>query len=60
MASDLINMRVELERDLDTELRKIARTEERSKRHMARLLLKRVVRVWREEPEKLRQLQIIH
>lgn len=60
MGRELINTRVELDRETDTDLRKIAKAEMRtSKRGMAAVLLTRVTRAWRDNPDSLRALKLV-
>jgi hypothetical protein len=59
MTREVINTRVELDREVDTEVRKIARKEARSKRQMMAMFAIRICRLERERPAELRQLGLI-
>jgi hypothetical protein len=60
MLRDLVSTRIELDRQSDTDIRKIMRAEQRkSKREMAAVLLTRVARIWAERPEALREAGVI-
>ena len=59
MGRELINTRIELDREIDMEVRKIAHMEVRSKRQMIALFAIRICRLERERPAELRQLGLI-
>jgi hypothetical protein len=59
MRRDLVSTRIELDRQSDVDLRLIGRLEERSKRQMGRVLLRRVVHLWKTNPSALTTLQLI-
>jgi hypothetical protein len=59
MTHDRISTRVELDREVDLEVRKLARDQTRSKRQLLAVVTKGVVRVWRENPDALKALRII-
>jgi hypothetical protein len=59
MIRERVRFGVDLDRETDAEIRKLAVMEERSKRNFHSVLLARVVRVWKATPEKLRELKLI-
>ena len=60
MARDVVSTRIELDRETDMEIRKIARSEHRtSKRSMAAVILTRVARAWRDDPDSLKRLNLV-
>ena len=59
MARDMINTRVELDRETDSDVRKIAKSERRSKREWLAILTNRVVRHHKRNPDRLRELGLI-
>jgi predicted ATPase with chaperone activity len=60
MGRDLINIRVELDRESDSDLHRWAKEEERSKRLHAKVILRRILQVRRQNPDLLRQLGLAH
>jgi len=60
MARDVINTRVELDRETDSCIRKMSSAEMRnSKKEMATVILTRVARLFRDNPDSLKQLRIL-
>lgn len=60
MVKDRVRFGVDLDRKTDGEFAEIASSVEgRPKIDLHRVLIKRVVRLWKEQPEKLEQLGII-
>lgn len=58
MAKDSIKIGVDADRETDAELRKWANSEGRSKRRHAEVVLRRVAKIRRENPAKLKELGI--
>lgn len=56
MAKDTIRNGVDLDRETDGLLTQWAKQEERSKRLQTRVIVRRVVRAWKERPELLKPL----
>ncbi len=50
---------VELDRETDAAIQKLAAMERRSKRNFHSVLMGRVARLWKESPEELRKLHLI-
>lgn len=59
MARERVRFGVDLDRETDATIRKIAESEERSKRNMHAVLMRRIARLWQEKPEALRQLELV-
>jgi mevalonate pyrophosphate decarboxylase len=59
MARERIRFGVDLDRKTDGDFQEIARAEQRSKRNMHAVLIQRIVRLWKENPEQLRQLRLV-
>lgn len=61
MKRDLVKTGVELERELDLDLKRWARADERSKRVQVRRIIRCVIQVWKRDPnsEALRALGLI-
>lgn len=60
MGKELINIRIELDRRDDGELARMAKLAERSKRLQARHVLRKVIEVWKSNPDVLRQIGITY
>lgn len=50
---------IDLDREIDSEIKKLARLEQRSKRNMHAVLLTRLIRLWKETPDRLKELGLI-
>lgn len=59
MARERVKFGVDLDRETDVEIKKLADQEHRSKRNFHSVLMSRVVRLWKENPERLRELRLI-
>jgi hypothetical protein len=59
MVRGTVRFGVEVERELDVEFQKLAEAERRSKRNMHQVVLRRLVRLWKEKPDEMRRLQLI-
>lgn len=59
MAKGLIRFGVELDRETDTEVKKLADVEDRSKRNFNSVVLRRIARLWRENPDLLIEHRIV-
>lgn len=53
MAKSSIRFGVELDRETDTEVSNLAKVEDRSKRNFNSVILRRVARLWKDNPELL-------
>jgi hypothetical protein len=54
-----VRFSVDLDRETDAEVKKLAQLERRSKRNFHAVLLWRLVREWRKNPDRLRDLKLI-
>jgi hypothetical protein len=59
MARGMVRFGVELERELDVEFKKLADLEDRSKCNMHKVMVRRVIHLWKTNPDALQQLRII-
>jgi len=59
MGKEMIRNGVDLDRETDGLLTQWARQEERSKRLQTRVIVRRVVRAWKERPEVLKPLGLV-
>ena len=59
MSRDRVRFGVDVARETDMEVKKLACLEGRSKRNFHGVLLGRLVRLWKEQPERLRELGLI-
>ena len=59
MKLDRVRFGVDVARETDMEVRKLACLEGRSKRNFHSVLLNRLVRLWKEKPDELRELGLI-
>lgn len=60
MGKELINIRIEIDRRNDADLARWAKEEERSKRLQAGRIVRKVVELWKDSPDVLRQLGLIN
>jgi hypothetical protein len=59
MNAERIRFGVDVDRKLDSAIKDLADIEHRSKRNMHQVLLRRIVDLWKSDPEKLKQIQLI-
>jgi hypothetical protein len=59
MTREQVIFGVALDRETDSTIKKLAAMERRSKRNFHAVLMGRVARMWRENPEDLRKLRLI-
>lgn len=59
MSSTKVRFGVEIDRDVDAGIQRIAVIEERSKKKQHAVFMRRIVELWREAPEKLKELRFI-
>lgn len=59
MARERVKFGVDLDRETDAEIKKLAQFERRSKRNFHAVLMTRVSRMWKETPERLLELKLI-
>ncbi len=59
MKNERVIFGVDLDRETDSAIQKLAAMERRSKRNFHSVLMGRVARLWKERPEELRKLQLI-
>jgi hypothetical protein len=59
MNAERIRFGVDVDRKLDSAIKDLAEIEHRSKRNMHQVLLRRIVDLWKSDPEKLKQIQLI-
>jgi hypothetical protein len=59
MNAERIRFGVDVDRKLDSAIKDLDEIEHRSKRNMHQVLLRRIVDLWKSDPEKLKQIQLI-
>lgn len=59
VSDERVRFGVELDRETDAGMRKLAENESRSKRNFHATLCKRLIRIWKDSPDTLRQLGLI-
>jgi hypothetical protein len=59
MTREQVIFGVALDRKTDSAIKELAATERRSKRNFHAVLMGRVARLWREQPDELRRLKLI-
>jgi len=59
MTRDRIRFGVELDRESDAAIQKLASVERRSKRNFHSVLMHRIARLWKEQPDELRRLKLV-
>jgi hypothetical protein len=59
MARERVRFGVDVDRELDAEIKKLAQRERRSKRNFHACVLSRIVRLWKENPDQLLALKLI-
>lgn len=59
MVRQRVKFGVDLDRETDAEIQKLAQLEQRSKRNFHAVLMTRVSRLWKEKPDLLRELKLI-
>ncbi len=59
MERERVRFGVDVDRETDAEIKKLARRENRSKRNFHAVLLSRIVRTWRENPAALQSLKLV-
>lgn len=59
MAQERVIFGVALDRETDSSIQKLAVLERRSKRNFHAVLMGRVARIWKENPDELRRLKLI-
>lgn len=59
MARERVRFGIDLDRETDAEVKKLATLERTSKRDFHRRLCRRVVRLWKEQPDQLRTLKLV-
>lgn len=59
MANERIKFGVDLDRKTDGDFKEIAEVENRSKRNMHAVLIRRVTKAWKENPKRLEEIGLI-
>lgn len=59
MTREQVIFGVALDRETDSAIKNLASIERRSKRNFHSVLMGRIARIWREQPNELRKLRII-
>ncbi len=59
MTRERVRFGVDLDRETDAEIRKLAVLEQRSKRNMNAVLMMRIIRLWKAEPQKAREFGLV-
>lgn len=59
MARERVRFGVDLDRETDAAIQKLATLEQRSKRNFHAVVMARLVRVWKENPDRVRELKLI-